>query len=146
MIGQAGYKILQGPAGVAAGDGFGSAVLPDHQGVSKGGVVWFDKSDQAVVQFGRCECCGRSWTGKFGFLCPVPSDRTGITQGNRNTFASLKSCWIGQGNRSERCATGLRRHRTHAAFANPIHTGKAIMSLFAIRYSLFATYFLRATS
>ncbi len=138
MIGKSGHKIISGLAGLAAGDGFGCSVLSHQQTISQRRVIRFDQSNQTFFKFSGRKCCRGAWSREFGLFHSIFEDCSRLTQGNRNPFHFGSACRNSKSSSVGRRCEAVRRNWPNASLTHPFHTGKAMMTLFAIRYSLLA--------
>ena len=141
MIGKSRNKILSGPAGLAAGDGFGRALLSDYQEISQGGVVWADQPNQAISDISCSEYRRRPWAREFRLVRSILAHCSRFVEGNRNSSVVDRSNWFNQPKRSGTCGQAMRKNRSNVAFAHPRYTGQTRMKLFFSPHLLFAIRF-----
>jgi hypothetical protein len=139
MISGNGHKVLQGLAGLAAGHGFGCVVLQTKQEISQGGPVRVDQSASALIGFGCSKHRRRSWSRNLSNLHSIFANLSRLAQRNRNAHHSGGSprTWYQAG--TQRRTGIVRRNRQNASLTHSCDSGQKMTSLFAIRYSLFAS-------
>jgi hypothetical protein len=138
MTSDNGHKVLQGLAGLAASCGLGCLVLQAQQKISERGLVRHYKSTSPLI--GVCSSQHRigTWAPKFSFVCSICVYLSRFIERNRNAYHHCGQAFLGFARGIDGCAGCVRRVRQNVTVANTLHPGQNMISLFAIRYSLFA--------
>jgi hypothetical protein len=139
MIFGEGHKVLQGLAGMAAGRRLGCALLQDKSQISERGLVRANQPAPPIICINRGEHCRRTWTRKLTFVCAILAHRSRFAQGDRNPHYSCGQTGNRSTRRSQDSASQLRRDWKNDTRTHSRDSGKEMKSLFAIRYSLFAS-------